>query len=1072
MANRVKEDIRQESQARFGVLYGKLNAEQKRAVDTIEGPVMVMAGPGTGKTQVLAMRIANILQQTQMDPWNILCLTFTESGVVAMRQRLLSIIGTPAYYVKIHTFHSFCNEVISDNPELFHWTRGVKVISDIERVVMLRGIVDALSARSALKPFGSPYLFFRDIIGNIKDLKQEDISPEEFATILAKLEVFVGSVSEEFGRFTGLKPSSRDAAACEHIHEVLRAAAQQAKLPDSMQALLTHLFDAFEEAHQAADGKREAGKACTQYKNALKKWFEKTVSNLPRQKEMAKVYAQYQAGLTHEGRLDFEDMIIKVVQELQRNKDLLAKYQEQFQYMLVDEYQDTNGAQNDVVDLLGSFDDRPNIFVVGDDKQSIYRFQGASLANMLHFYERYKAAITVVSLKENYRSQQTVLHAAQGVIAYNRESVARYIPGVTQELHAAGQRPAAPIISHVLASEDAEDFFVAQKAKELIQQGVAASEIAVLYRNNRDGESLHITMQRLGVPARVEIGENILHDHFVRQWIVLLDWIATGKNGEELARIVQYPWWHFSPVDALKVIHYANQGYLSLYVVLANEKNLHAAGVVDAQPFLEFAGKLAQWRRDAVNLPLQLFLEKLLVESHWLDHVIEHDEQAASLRNITTLLNEAKQLNLAHPDFQLGDFIRHLDLLEEHEVALMTEPWQARHEAVRLMTAHKAKGLEFEHVFITRLNDKHWGNEREGNKAPLPQGLVKYDYVMAADNNEDERRLFYVALTRAKQGVYVSRAAHSASGRPTVPSIFLAELPPETVAVYGGRETDEEALVRLKTRLLSPVADRVHGDVREYIKSLLHGYVMSVTHLNNYLDCPRKFYFRNLLRVPTAKSKSLSMGTAVHAALGELYVTLQETGRVPLKEFVLQQFDAAMEGELLAPADKKDAFEKGRYILAAYYDHYQNDFHGNNLLEYDFASHNIYVGDLKLTGKIDKVEIVDAKKKFVNVVDFKTGNVNNALKELKPEGSYRRQLVFYQLLCNQSPRFPYEMVSGELDFIEPNDKGVFIKKKITVAAAEVKELADTIARVWEEMQQLKFLEQDGGCGKKDCEYCA
>ncbi|MBI3420977.1 MAG: UvrD-helicase domain-containing protein, partial [Candidatus Sungbacteria bacterium] len=234
MAHRVKEDIRQESQTRFADLYLKLNAGQRRAVDTIEGPVMVMAGPGTGKTQVLAMRIANILQQTQMDPWNILCLTFTESGVVAMRQRLLSIIGTPAYYVKIHTFHSFCNEVISEHPELFHWTRGVKVISDIERVMLLRGIVDTLSARSPLKPFGSPYLYFRDIIGNIQDLKQEDISPAEFTDILQKLEKFVASVEGEFGKFVDLKPADRTGGACEAIHEVLIAAAKQAKLPDSM----------------------------------------------------------------------------------------------------------------------------------------------------------------------------------------------------------------------------------------------------------------------------------------------------------------------------------------------------------------------------------------------------------------------------------------------------------------------------------------------------------------------------------------------------------------------------------------------------------------------------------------------------------------------------------------------------------------------------------------------------------------------------------------------------------------------------------------------------------------------
>ncbi|MBI3255535.1 MAG: ATP-dependent helicase [Candidatus Andersenbacteria bacterium] len=625
--------------------------------------------------------------------------------------------------------------------------------------------------------------------------------------------------------------------------------------------------------------------------------------------------------------------------------------------------------------------------------------------------------------------------------------------------------------SYVFESEDAEDYFVAQKAKELIGAGVPASEIAVLYRNNRDGQSLLATMQRLGIPARVEIGENILHDHFVRQWIVLLNWIATGKNGEELARILQYPWWHLQPVDVLKVIHFGSQQYRPLYLLLSDERALQAAGVFEVGTFLELATKLAQWRQDAVTLPLQLFLEKLLVESHWLDHVIEHDDEAASLQKITALLHEAKQLNLAHPDFTLMDFIQHLELLEEHEVPLMTAPWQMTQEAVRMMSAHKAKGLEFEHVFVIRLNDKHWGNEREGNKAPLPQGLVKFDYVVAADNNEDERRLFYVALTRAKQGVYLTRAAHTPAGRPTVPSIFLAEVPSSVVANEVVEETKEDVSVRLQNRLLSPVPTHVHGDVREYIRSLLSGYSMSVTHLNNYLECPRKFYFRNILRMPTAKNKSLSLGSAVHEALRALFTGIQEGKRVPDKKFFLDRFEEAMAGELLPPAQKADAFERGRYMLSAYYDHYKDEFHDTSLLEYDFSPHNIYVGDLKLTGKVDKVEIIDAKKKLVNVVDYKTGNPKSGLMKLGKEGPYRRQLAFYQLLCNESPRFGYEMVSGELDFIEPNEKGGFVKKKIEISQSEVTELKKTIKRVWGEIEQLKFLEKDGGCGKSDCEYC-
>lgn len=1053
----------------FDELYVRLNAGQRRAVDAIEGPVMVMAGPGTGKTQVLAMRIANILRVTQMDPWNILCLTFTESGVVAMRERLLSIIGTPAYYVRIHTFHSFCHEIIQENPQLFAWTRGVQVISDIDRIVMFRRIVDGLSARSPLKPFGDPYLYFQDMASNIQDLKREDISPEEFSDMLRRLASFTEAVGERAQEFFALAPKDRTNGRCGAIHAHLKAAAKKAKLPASMAALLEHMYGTYQEAEEQAEGKRESSKARTAYKSGLKKWLEKTIDTWPKQEEMTHVYAKYQEALHQEGRYDYEDMIAKVAAQMKADDALLARYQEQFQYILVDEYQDTNGAQHEVVDLLGSFDDKPNIFVVGDDKQSIYRFQGASLANMLHFYERYKDSIEVVSLKENYRSQQMILDAALGVISHNQESVARYVPGVTQELAAVTERAPERVTLHTFPSEDAEDYFVAARAKELIGKGVAPSEIAVLYRYNRDGDSLLRLLQRLHVPVRLEIGADVLKDHLVQQWLALLNWIVDGKSDEQLARILQYSWWHLPTIDVLKAIHYAGRNYKQLYTVMSSGRELHAAGVTKPALCLAFAAKLAEWNKDAVGMPLQQWLEKLIVESHFLDHVMENDHEAVALRKVTTLLHEAKKLNLAHHEFTLADFMRHIALLQYHGVPLVAEPWQSRVQAVRLMSAHKAKGLEFEHVFMTRLNDKHWGNVREANHAPLPQGLVKYDYVIG-DTNEDERRLFYVALTRAKQHVYLTRAVHNANGRETVPAIFVHEVPSATVAVDTTHETDADTLLRLQTGLLSPFAHDKDGDAREYVKSLLESYVMSVTHLNNYLECPRRFYFRNLLQIPTTKTKSLAMGSAAHEALYDFFADINETGNVPSKEFLLKQFERVMKRQLLPKVDMSDALEHGRHMLADYYTHYQTKFHDSSLLEYSFAGHGVHVGGLTLTGTIDRIEILDARRKTANVVDYKTGNVERGLKKLQPGGDYHRQLVFYKLLCDESPRFPYTMVSGEVDFVEEGKRG-FVKKKIEVRQEEVHELRDTIARVWREIQELKFLDPLSGCQKKECEYC-
>lgn len=1073
MATRAAEKTktRQEATARFEALYKKLNKEQRKAVDTIEGPAMVMAGPGTGKTQVLSMRIANILKTTQMDPWNILCLTFTESGAVAMRERLFSIIGTPAYYVSIHTFHSFCNEIIQENPEIFAWTRNVQVISDIERILIFRSIINKLSSRSPLKPFGDPYFYFNDVMGNIKDLKREDISPQQFVEIIKSLKSCIESSQKDVEVFLALSPKERTHEKCASINDALLAAAKHANLPKSMQALLHHFFDLYEEELNGAEGSRETSKARTAYKNNVKKWWQKSLDTLPRQEAVAHVYKEYQVALKRDGRLDFEDMIIKVVEELKKNDALLAKYQEQFQYILVDEYQDTNGAQNDVVDLLSSFDDTPNVFVVGDDKQSIYRFQGASLSNMLHFYEKYKESISVISLQENYRSTQTILDAASGVISHNKESVARYVPGVIQELKAASGRQEERITAHTFDSSDAEHYFIASRAKELIAAGVTPQEIAILYRKNKDGAGLLPLLQRLGVPARLEMGENVLEDHIVQQWIMLLTFLAKRGSDDILAHILHYAWWHLPAVDTLKAIHYAMTKRLGLYAVLASANHLRAAEVEHVSAFQEFSTRLATWHADAVQLSLQLALEKIVVESHFLDHVMENDGQAAALRKVTTLLAEGKSLQMEHRDFKLTDFIEHLSLLKEHNVSLLSEPWQSKQQAVRLMSAHKAKGLEFEHVFIMRLNDRHWGNTREPNKAPLPAGLVKYDYVVASDNNEDERRLFYVALTRGKQHIYLTRAKHSETGRAAVPAIFLHEIPAELVAIDTTQETDADSLLRLTTTLLAPIPHTSSDEARDYIASLLDGYVMSVTHLNNYLDCPRKFYFRNLLQLPMAKTKSLAMGSAVHDGLYELFVAINESGNVPPQEFVIKAFEIALQRQLLSSVDMAHALEQGRHIVSVYYEHYKQEFYPHTLLEYDFAPHHVQINGMRITGKIDKIEIIDAKNKKINVVDYKTGNVERGLKKLQPGGDYRRQLIFYQLLCNEAPRFAYDMVSAEIDFVEGNAKEVFMKKKIEVTKEELGELKSTIALVGKEIYELKFLDPAAGCGKKECEYC-
>ncbi len=1065
----------------FKQFYDRLNPQQRSAVDTIEGPVMVLAGPGTGKTQTLAMRIANILQQTQMDPWNILCLTFTESGVAAMRTRLISIIGTPAYYVRIHTFHSFCNDIIKDHPELFALSSSWRMLSDVERVELVRDLIYRLPGSSRMKPFGDPYMYLRDVSGNIKQLKQEDISPDGFKQVLIGIQSFTGATKKVADAFFGLKPKDRSDAACESFFAALQSAATVPALPESLVLMMARIHEKYSDHAATAEDARSQGKARTAFKNSIKKWYDKLVNQLPRQLDMCIVYEGYQEALRTRGRYDYEDMIMMVVSQLKKDDELLARYQEQFQYILVDEYQDTNGAQNEVVALLSSFDENPNVFVVGDDKQSIYRFQGASLNNMLDFYERYKESVGIVPLVENYRSQATVLEAAGAVIERNIESITKYIPGVSTKLTPAAGRTPQLLEHHVFDSEDAEDYAVATHVRELIAQGAQPQDIAVLFRYNRDGDELLRVMQRLGVPARLEAGENVFDTICIQQMLSLLGYLADMKREDLLAEILQFDWLAIPSLDVLKVIAHAGTHHEKLLNIMGDEAALRAVGVSAASSFISLKENLAQWKRSAANVTLQDFLHQIFSESGWLAYILEQGDKLSCLQKMTRLLQEAKQLNESQHTLTIAEFMHRLQILQEHGVPLETQAWQTAQNAVHLMTAHKAKGLEFEHVVMTRLNNKHWGNNPEVNKLPLPHGFIRHDYIIAGENNEDERRLFYVALTRAKQTLWLTRATHNATGRPTVPSLFMAELPPSCITVHEHIEDEAHIVERTVTGLVRQVPAVHRDDIKGWLKFLLKNHILSVTHVNNYLECPRKFYVKNVLRVPTVRTPHQALGSAVHGALESFFAEYERVSTVPSVDVLLSAFDRFLQREVLTPEQSRHALDVGKNILEEYYMQYRDSFAQHTKREYNFASHGITVDGIPITGLIDKIELIDQSDKQgsglwregarVNIVDYKTGRPENGLKKLSKTGDYYRQLVFYKLLCDTSPRFPFTFATAEIDFVQKNDKGVFIKKQLSISDNEVAELRQEIKNVWSSIQNLEFFEDGAGCGKSDCEYC-
>ena len=363
---------------KFAEEYNRLNKEQRKAVDTIEGPVMVIAGPGTGKTQILASRIGKILLETDTSPDNILCLTYTDAGVVAMRKRLLQFIGPDAYKVNIYTFHAFCNDVIQENLSLFEKT-SLDPVSDLEKIQLFKELIDSFPKNHPLKRYrGDVYFEINNLQSLFSTMKREGWTP-----------AFINQRIDEY----------------------------LVDLPTRDEFIYKKKYKDF----NAGDLKKDK--------------IEEQKERMEKLRAAVNEFDGFQQLMRKRNRYDFDDMINWVIKAFEENKNLLANYQEKFQYILVDEYQDTSGTQNRIVELLISYWDKPNVFVVGDDDQSIYRFQGANVENMLDFANSYKDNLLTVVLTNNYRSTQPILDISKTLINRNEERLVKQLPSLSKAVN-------------------------------------------------------------------------------------------------------------------------------------------------------------------------------------------------------------------------------------------------------------------------------------------------------------------------------------------------------------------------------------------------------------------------------------------------------------------------------------------------------------------------------------------------------------------------------------------------------------------------------------------------------------
>ncbi len=797
--------------------------------------------------------------------------------------------------------------------------------------------------------------------------------------------------------------------------------------------------------------------------------------NLAKNKELKLLYDAYENELKRLEAFDFEDMISSVVEAFKTNEDLLHACQEKYLYILVDEYQDTNSAQNELLLSLASYwGDEANIFVTGDPDQSIMRFQGASIENQLSFIKVYPGS-TVITLKQNYRSTQTILDVADSLISHNNLRISDVVPSV--DTHLVSQIGAGEKINLAnLSGSTAETIFIAEDIKNKIQNGVSPADIAVIYHTNKESTIIADTLIKYGLDYTVQGGANILTDPTVRNFLKILNVIYKMRDSdddEDLFTILHYDIFHIDPLDVLKISRLAGVKRQNLFDVLSDPSLLDSLTLATRDQITTAFSSLAAWQALDATTTFSEFFEKVLNESGYLTWVLGQSDSHHRLARLNTLFDEVKRMNRSNHGLDLKGFIENLRIMEDNNLRIEESTYGVSRDAITLTTAHKSKGLEWEHVYIYKAIDKGWGNNKKPEKITLPEGVLKNVKLSDKEKNEDERRLFYVAATRAKSNLTVTYAnSYSSYGnsREAIPTMFLSELGDGNLAKINVQSIEDEAHKHIETMLTDSSTIDYSDAERAFLQDIADNYKLSATSLNSYLYCAYKFKLDKLLRVPHAKKSHLAFGTAVHAAFENFYKKFQTDGVLPTKDFLLSEFDRALDSAIITKTDLAIFKAKGVEVLTAYFDFHESSFKLPLATEKNVSAR---IGDIEISGKLDRLDWVSRDDKTVRVVDYKTGSAKT-MGEIEgttknSDGDLQRQLEFYKLLIDSDPGLNYKFGESLLDFVEePHDKGKDGKRSILVKDEQVDRLRETIV---ESMSNIRALNFPRTTDLKKCEKC-
>ncbi|MDO4870748.1 MAG: ATP-dependent DNA helicase [Candidatus Saccharibacteria bacterium] len=1087
----------------------KLNTKQLEAVEHIDGPLLVIAGPGTGKTQLLSARVRRILEVTDTPANAILCLTFTDNGAQNMRDRLSQFIGDDAYQVQINTYHAFAQTIINQYPDFFVEKNLQHVIDPITKHQLIQQFIDTLPLNSILRKISTG-----NILSTIEEAKMALLMPNDLRTIadsnqaeLSRINPQIQELTKNIKRFT-FKSYQEAIDFHQYFLNILEPIGQP---PISgIKSLTFHAYHELQEAIKQAS-EIESSTPLTSWRGSFLERNDqgamvfKDNFNDARLRQLANCYDFYKQSLRETGLYDFSDMILETIETISSNEQLRANLQERYLYIMLDEYQDTNRAQSKLIELITdapSNEGRPNVMAVGDDDQAIFAFQGADHSNMVNFYNHYRDT-KIINLNQNYRSHQAILDFSEKIASKINDRLNNLLQGTdfTKQLVASNLNINEILIERSdFDSTVAENQWLTDKIASLIANGVDPNEIAVLALKHNTLRATTPYFLKKNIPIRYNRSQNIFDNIGIQALLKIAELIVAINNKQNcnqlLFEVFSYDIWQFDTADVWK-LNWASgySNYLSTIMTPSSNPDFEAI----RQKFLLPVLWLLEFAKQTNHLSLEANFDLLIGNV---------DLQIKTTDNYQSFRSPLKQHFQSRPDEELFDFTlcvnllrqRFLEFKESHtdqqlsplelliqlaqmhtlinEPILFTNPYSSGNSAVNLMTAFGSKGLEFKHVFLIETNQGEWGGSRQGrNILTLPDNLrfIRHEKT----STDDQLRLLFVAITRAKTHLYLLNSLTKNNGKPSTRLDFLSEVEAEDNTFYA--TTIPEAYSQIVKRNLPVTAELLENELidnftdwknrhlqaslrfSELLRQRLDHLRLSPTSFNNYLDLvyggPESFFFNNLLRFPSAFDLRTTYGSLVHSVLDHAQ---------KMTDFTVEQAMALFEQKLkdyhLTPGDEAEIRYWGKTGLQIYLTQRQEIFQSSDLTvktEVNFNATPIIVNGVHLTGAIDRIEI-DNQNKLITIIDYKTGNPHLKFSESNATlYNNRSQLYFYKLLLQNSVQYSgYKINNWRLEFITPtvDNKIVFLEGEFQPDLED--RLLKLLVKVWQRIKEFDFKQPD------------